>query len=78
MNTLDEYMPGENIQPIDESRQAKAIVYIEAIDRLVTRYGSGLEHLEDLRNDIILEYQISWHELSTPLTIYPVAKIFGW
>ena len=78
MNTLDEYMPGEDDQPIEESRQAKAVVYIEAIDRLVARYGSGLEHLETLRNDLIIEYQISWHELSTPLTIYPVAKHYGW
>lgn len=79
MNTLDEYIPGEDIPlPIDESRQAIALTFVESIDRLVARWGSGLEHLEDLRNDLILEYQISWHGLSTPVNISPVAKIYGW
>tara|TARA_R100000963_G_C4617611_1_gene86070 strand:+ start:685 stop:921 length:237 start_codon:yes stop_codon:yes gene_type:complete len=78
MNTLDEYIPGEDDQPIEEYRQAKAVIYIEAIDRLIARWGSGLEHLEDLRNDLILEYQISWHGLSTPVNISPVARHYGW
>ena len=82
VSSLDEYMPGEDTPlPMDESRQAIALTFVESIDRLVARWGSGLEHLEDLRNDIILEYRLHWIDLTFPLNPdynNPVSNPYGW
>ena len=81
ISSFDEYLPGEDSQPIDEIRQAIALTFVESIDRILDRYGSGLEHLEDLRNDIILEYRLHWIDLIFPFNPdynNPVNKIYGW
>ena len=82
MSSFDEYLPGEDIPlTMDPSRQAIALTFVDSIDRLVARYGSGLKHLEDLRNDIILEYRLHWIDLTFPFNPKynnPVNKIYGW
>ena len=64
ISSFDEYLPGEDSQPIDEIRQAIALTFVESIDRILDRYGSGLERLEDLRNDI--KFSLSTLIITTP------------